>query len=112
MKSSDNEAQRFAALAIANIASAVFNRITMVQDDILQHLIPYITNEDSDFMGRQYCAMALGNLAAEPENHEDIVKLEGIAALISLLKSEEVEVRDGCMDSPNPNISPKCITTF
>ena len=93
MKSSDNEAQRFAALAIANIASAVFNRITMVQDDILQHLIPYITNEDSDFMGRQYCAMALGNLAAEPENHEDIVKLEGIAALISLLKSEEVEVR-------------------
>ena len=49
------------------------------------------TNTDSDFMGRQYCAMALGNLAAEPENHEDIVKLDGINSLISLLKSEEVE---------------------
>ena len=35
--------------------------------------------------------MALGNLAAEPENHEDIVKLEGITALVGLLKSEEVE---------------------
>ena len=90
-KSSDNEAQRFSALALANVASAVFNRISMVQDDVLQHLIAYITNEDSDFMGRQYCAMALGNLAAEPENHEDIVKLEGITSLVGLLKSEEVE---------------------
>ena len=29
-------------------------------------------------MGRQYCAMALGNLAAEPENHEDIVKVRNV----------------------------------
>ena len=50
MKSTDNEAQRFAALAIANIASAVFNRITMVQDDILQHLIAYIMNEGKCFL--------------------------------------------------------------
>jgi len=35
--------------------------------------------------------MALGNLAAEPENHEDIVKLEGISALVALLKTEDVE---------------------
>ena len=46
---------------------------------------------DSDLIGRQYCAMALGNLAAEPENHEDIVKLEGISALVALLKTEDVE---------------------
>lgn len=36
MKSSDNEAQRFSALALANIASAVFNRITMVQVRVTQ----------------------------------------------------------------------------
>jgi hypothetical protein len=35
-KSSDAEAQRFSALAIANCASAVFNRLTIVQDDALQ----------------------------------------------------------------------------
>jgi hypothetical protein len=29
-------------------------------------------------IGRQYCAMALGNLAAEPENHLEIVKSEGM----------------------------------
>jgi hypothetical protein len=91
MKSSDQEAQRFSALALANIASAVFNRIAMVQDDVLQNIIAYITNEDSDLIGRQYCAMALGNLAAEPENHEDIMKLEGVTALIALLKTEDVE---------------------
>jgi len=90
-KSSDAEAQRFSALALANIASAVFNRITMVQDDVLQNVISYITNEDSDLIGRQYCAMCLGNLAAEPENHEDLVKLEGISALVALLKTEDVE---------------------
>ena len=44
-KSSDAEAQRFSALALANIASAVFNRITMVQDDVLQNVISYIINE-------------------------------------------------------------------
>ena len=44
-KSSDAEAQRFSALALANIASAVFNRVTMVQDDVLQNVISYINNE-------------------------------------------------------------------
>ena len=34
-------------------------------------------NRDNDIIGRQYCAMALGNLAAEPENHMEIVKSEG-----------------------------------
>ena len=53
MKSSDQEAQRFSALAIANIASAVFNRIAMVQDDVLQNIIAYINNDDSDLIGRQ-----------------------------------------------------------
>lgn len=35
-------------------------------------------NRDNDIIGRQYCAMALGNLAAEPENHMEIVKSEGM----------------------------------
>ena len=35
--------------------------------------------------------MCLGNLAAEPDNHEEIVKLEAIYALMILLRTEDVE---------------------
>ena len=54
-------------------------------------LVAYIKNADADIVGKQYCAMALGNLAAEPENHMEILKSSGIEALISLLKTEDVE---------------------
>lgn len=89
--SQDAEAQRFSALAIANCASAVFNRLPIVAEGTLQPLVDYIKDESSDLIGRQYCAMGIGNLAAEPENHEEIVKLDGIDALMSLLKTEDVE---------------------
>jgi hypothetical protein len=90
-QSEDAEAQRFSALALANCASAVFNRITMVEDGALEPLILYTREEGSDLIGRQYCAMCLGNLAAEPENHEEIVKLEAIDAIMILLRTEDVE---------------------
>ena len=48
-------------------------------------------SDESDMIGRQYCAMALGNLAAEPENHIEIVKSDGIDALIVLLRTEDIE---------------------
>ena len=82
--SEDAEAQRFAALALANCASAVFNRVAMVEEGALEPLIQYVREETSDLIGRQYSAMCLGNLAAEPENHEEIVKLEAIYALMVL----------------------------
>ena len=62
--SQDAEAQRFSALAIANCASAVFNRLPIVAEGTPQPLIDYIKDENSDLIGRQYCAMAIGNLAA------------------------------------------------
>ena len=43
------------------------------------------------FGAPQYCAMCLGNLAAEPDNHEEMVKLEAIYALMILLRTEDVE---------------------
>ena len=89
-KSADQEAQRFAALALGNVASTAENRIPMVDEGCLRPLITYIRNEDGDVIGRQYSALALGNLASEPENHEEIVKLDGIDALITLLKAEDV----------------------
>lgn len=61
-ESQDAEAQRFSALAMANCASAVFNRIAIVSEGVLEPLITYIANEDSDLIGRQYCAMCLGSL--------------------------------------------------
>ena len=63
---------------------AVFNRIPIVAEGTLEPLISYIKDEDSDLIGRQYCAMCLGNLAAEPENHEEMVKLECIDALMTV----------------------------
>ena len=89
--SQDAEAQRFAALALANCASAVFNRVAMVAEGTLEPLILYVREEESDLIGRQYCAMCIGNLAAEPENHEEVVKLEAIDSLMILLRTEDVE---------------------
>jgi vacuolar protein 8 len=90
-KSIDNDAQRFAALALGNAASAAFNRTRMASEGCIPILIDYMKNADGDIVAKQYCAMTIGNLAAEPENHMEIVKSEGIDALITVLKSDDVE---------------------
>lgn len=46
---------------------------------------------DSDVVSRQYCAMALGNLAAEPDNHLEIVKSDGIEAFLAVLRTDDVD---------------------
>ena len=85
--SQDVEAQRFSALAIANTSCAEEHRVQVANlDNSLMHMTNYINSEEFDLMTRQYCAMALGNLAADPENHENIVKLGGVVALILLLR--------------------------
>ncbi|CAM9299409.1 unnamed protein product, partial [Discosporangium mesarthrocarpum] len=90
-RSQDAEAQRFSALCIANCASAVFTRVQIVEDGVLEPLIKLIKEDSADLIVRQYCAMAIGNLAAEPDNHDEIVKLDAIDALITLLKASDVE---------------------
>lgn len=94
-KSNDKDAQRFASLGIANLASAgndfsssipyhslnvtiiAFNRTRIASEGSIPILINVMKDVDSDIIARQYCAMALGNLAAEPENHLEIVKTDG-----------------------------------
>lgn len=90
-RSQDAEAQRFSALCIANCASAVFTRLKIVEDGALEPLITLIKDDDADMIVRQYCAMGLGNLAAEPDNHDELVKLDGITALVILLKTSDIE---------------------
>lgn len=90
-RSQDAEAQRFSALCIANCASAVFTRVQIVEDGVLEPMINFIQDDDADMIVRQYNAMGLGNLAAEPDNHDEIVKLDGITALVTLLKASDVE---------------------
>jgi HEAT repeat protein len=68
-----------------------FNRSRMASEGTIPILIEYMKTAANDIVARQYCAMTLGNLAAEPENHMEIVKSDGIDALISVLKSEDVE---------------------
>jgi HEAT repeat protein len=63
----------------------------MASEGAIPILIEYMKNNEGDVVAKQYCAMALGNLAAEPENHMEIVKSEGIDALITVLRSEDIE---------------------
>ena len=53
------------ALAIGNIASTAENRVPIVDEGALGPLITYVRNEDGDVIGRQYSALALGNLASK-----------------------------------------------
>jgi hypothetical protein len=57
---------------------AAFNRLRMASEGAVQTTIEYMKLPDNDIIARQYCAMTLGNLAAEPENHAEIVKSQGI----------------------------------
>jgi len=79
--SQDSESQQFAALAIANTASTNSLCKKIVNLDVLESLVAYVGNEAGDPVGRQYCAMALGNLLADPDNHESIVEMRCIPAL-------------------------------
>lgn len=65
--------------------------MAIVEEGVLTTLITYTADNKNDLIGRQYCAMAIGNLAAEPEIHEEIVHSEGIHALMCLLKTEDIE---------------------
>ena len=53
----------------------------MASEGAIVVLTDYMKNRDNDIIGRQYCSMALGNLAAEPDNHMEIVKSEGMYIL-------------------------------
>lgn len=54
-----------------------FNRTRIASEGAIPVLIEFMRNSENDIVARQYCAMALGNLAAEPENHMEIVKSDG-----------------------------------
>lgn len=83
----DVESQQFAALAIANTASTTtLCREIAKLDGVLEVLVTYVGNDGGDPVGKQYCAMALGNILAEPDNHELIVNLGCISSLITMLK--------------------------
>ncbi len=86
----DSESQQFAALAIANTAStnSLCKKIAKL-DDVMESIVAYVGNkkENSDPIGRQYCAMALGNLLADPDNHKSIIEMKCISALITMLQN-------------------------
>ena len=82
----DAEAQQFAALAVANTAAtkALCNDIVKL-DRVIAGLVQYVGNEQADAIGRQYSAMAIGNMLAEPATHEAIVEAGCIDALITMM---------------------------
>ncbi|KAL3789162.1 hypothetical protein HJC23_012251 [Cyclotella cryptica] len=86
--SQDAEAQQFAAIAVANTASttSLCNDIVKLEG-VVSGLVQYVGNESADSIGRQYCAMAIGNLLAEPSTHEIILRLGLTVALVTMLKN-------------------------
>lgn len=84
----DAEAQQIAALAVANTASSTsICRDIADLDGVVVGLVRYIGNERGDSIGRQYCALALGNLLVAPSTHELVVDVGGIGALLTMLKN-------------------------
>lgn len=85
--SRDVEAQRFAALAIANTASSDTVRVNIAQEDkVVFCLLEHIKDDKNDEITRQYCAMVIGNLAVNREIHSVIVDSSGISILVELLR--------------------------
>lgn len=84
----DAEAQQFAALAIANTAAtkSLCNEIIKL-DGVVSGLVQYVANEQADSIGRQYSALAIGNLLADPTTHESIVESGVIGAIITMLQN-------------------------
>eukprot|EP00559_Dactyliosolen_fragilissimus_P004183 CAMPEP_0184863184 /NCGR_PEP_ID=MMETSP0580-20130426/9767_1 /TAXON_ID=1118495 /ORGANISM="Dactyliosolen fragilissimus" /LENGTH=305 /DNA_ID=CAMNT_0027361365 /DNA_START=1143 /DNA_END=2057 /DNA_ORIENTATION=+ len=105
--SRDVETRRFATLAIANTCSSPQHREDIAKhEDALLQLTQRIADKDYDFMGRQYCAMALGNLACEPSNHTLISEFGGLEALVGLLQQcvsheKMVEIDDATLENKN-----------
>lgn len=86
LQSQDEEVQRFAILALANTSVTALYRLQIANEaSALEHVVSYLSHEASDKIGKQYCAMVVGNLAANAENHQAIARFGGIPALVSLL---------------------------
>ena len=91
-ESTDDQALRFACLCLGNTSSCASMRLKIVEEGVLPALIGLLQKDGADIVGKQYSAMTIGNLAAEPENHEEIVKLHAISALVSLLDPEQPQL--------------------
>ena len=100
-QSTDVETQQFAALAIANVASYPANRnvVCMSEEhETPREVIAYIinkssdSNSDSNMLAKQYCAMAIGNIAADSHTHDTLVELGAIDALMSLLVGMDIDI--------------------
>jgi hypothetical protein len=88
----DDQGLRFACLCLGNISSCATTRLKIVEEGVLPPLMNLLKKDGADIIGKQYSAMTVGNLAAEPETHEEIVKLHGILALVNLIDPQEPSV--------------------
>jgi hypothetical protein len=49
------------------------------------------TYQDVDLICRQYCAMCLGNLACDPDNHAGLMEAGVVGACMTLMRTEDME---------------------
>ena len=85
------EIQRYAVLAIANLASAVENHHAFVEEGMLSLLISLSTVNDSEV--RQYAAYAVVKIAQNSEMRKVITEEGGLEPVLYLSRTDEVEVQ-------------------
>jgi hypothetical protein len=83
----DHECQRYACLALGNLASSVDNHPAILGGGALAPLCDALTAEDLET--RFYAAFALGKLAQAQHNHARIGRAGCLPALIALARSED-----------------------
>ena len=84
-------ARRYAALAIANLASVMGNHEALTEEGALTAL--FTLSSSADVMSQFYVAYALANFSANEDNHLKMVGEGGLQPVISLAYSNESDVQ-------------------
>ena len=85
------EIQRYAVLAIANLASAVENHQTFIEEGMMALLISLSTVNDSEV--RQYAAFALVKISQNADVRKTVTEEGGLEPVLYLARTEEPEIQ-------------------
>lgn len=85
------EIQRYAILAIANLASSTENHKTFVEEGTLAMLISLSTANDAEV--RQYAAFAVTKVAQNAEVRDTVTEDGGLEPVLYLARTDEAEIQ-------------------
>jgi hypothetical protein len=97
LSSKDVLTQRFAALAVGNLATSPKNQPKMLDMGALQPLAYLAQMQNGDVETQRYATFAIVNSAAAPENHDVLITERVIPLLVNLTKSDDVDVMNAAL---------------